>query len=201
VNTTTGTGNEQSPPFGIEGDRFQITTTVVPTSSDPGLASVTAFIINAENNQDVTSINKEGSGTETSIVNAGPGRFYLDLTTANADYAVVVEDCVGSDNGSGGGSGGGGGNNNRNDHNNRNNHYYRNDHSYRNNRNDHNDRNDLNRVAAVNRQYGEDDIIAKTIPNKGTLANTGGSPLILLACVVLLSTGILLGSSVIRRAL
>lgn len=31
VNTTTGTGNQQSPPFGIEGDSFQITITVVPT--------------------------------------------------------------------------------------------------------------------------------------------------------------------------
>jgi hypothetical protein len=32
VNTTTGTGNKQSPPFGIEGDRSRITITVVPTS-------------------------------------------------------------------------------------------------------------------------------------------------------------------------
>jgi hypothetical protein len=211
VNTTTGTGNQQSPPFGIEGDSFQITITVVPTSSDPDLAGVTASIINAENNQDVTSINKEASGTESSIVNAGPGRFYLDLNTANADYAVVVEDCVDSDDddgagggsGSGGGSGGGGGNNrNINDHNSHhhNSHHHNSHHHNRfhHNRFHHND--------AAHRQYTsersvEERVIKETIPNKGTLANTGGSPLILLACVVLLSTGLLMGSFVIRRAL
>ena len=63
MNTKTGTGNKQSPLIGIEGDRSRITITVVPTSSDPGLADATAFIVNAENNQDVTTVNKEGPGT------------------------------------------------------------------------------------------------------------------------------------------
>jgi hypothetical protein len=212
VNTTTGTGNQQSPTFGIEGDSFQITITVVPTSSDPDLAGVTASIINAENNQDVTSINKEASGTESSIVNAGPGRFYLDLNTANADYAVVVEDCIDSDDddsggggggsGNGDGSGGGGNNRNNNDHNSH--HHNRYHHNrYHHNRFHHNR---FHHNDAAHRQYTsersvEERVIKETIPNKGTLANTGGSPLILLACVVLLSTGLLMGSFVIRRAL
>jgi Domain of unknown function (DUF1996) len=204
VNTTTGTGNMQSPPFGIEGDRFQITITVVPTSRDPSLADVTAFIVNAENNQDVTSINKEGSGTETSIVNAGPGRFYLDLKTANADYAVVVEDCVGSDNGSGDGSGGGGGGGDggggNNDHNNRHHHNRHHHNRHHHNRHHHN-RFHQNAAHIQYERTVDERVIKETIPDKGTLANTGGSPLILLACVVLLSTGLLLGRSVIRRAL
>ena len=63
MNTKTGTGNKQSPLFGIEGYRSRITVTVVPTSSDPGLADATAFIVKAENNQDVTTVNIEGPGT------------------------------------------------------------------------------------------------------------------------------------------
>jgi hypothetical protein len=179
---------------------------------------VTASIINAENNQDVTSINKEASGTESSIVNAGPGRFYLGLNTANADYAVVVEDCIDSDdddsggNGDGNGDGSGGNNRNNNDHNSHHhNRYHHNRHHH--NRHHHNrfhhnrfHHNRFHHNDAAHRQYTsersvEERVIKETIPNKGTLANTGGSPLILLACVVLLSTGLLMGSFVIRRAL
>jgi hypothetical protein len=41
--------------------------------------------------------------------------------------------------------------------------------------------------------------MAGSIPNKGALGNTGGAELILLSGAVLLGTGVLLGSSVIRR--
>ena len=51
------------------------------------------------------------------------------------------------------------------------------------------------------RQYGEDEIIAKSIPKKRKLSNTGGAPLIVPAGAVLLSAGLLVGRSVIRRAL
>jgi hypothetical protein len=51
------------------------------------------------------------------------------------------------------------------------------------------------------RQYGEEEIIAKSIPKKRKLSNTGGSPLIVPAGALLLSAGLLLGRSVIRRAL
>ncbi len=102
VNTTTGTGDEQSPVFAIEGDSFRITTTVEPTSQDPGLASVSVGVV-AEGGEDVTLFDKEGGGTESSIVNAGPGNFFLDILAANANYAVVVEDCVGDSQDGGGG--------------------------------------------------------------------------------------------------
>jgi hypothetical protein len=92
VNTTTGTGDKQSPPFNITGGRFRVTVTVVAISSDPDLAGVSVYVVNDENNDTVTRIAKEGPGTESSVVNAGPGRFYLDLITANADYAITVED-------------------------------------------------------------------------------------------------------------
>jgi hypothetical protein len=55
--------------------------------------------------------------------------------------------------------------------------------------------------GAADNQYGEDKVVVKTIPDKSKLADTSGPPLILLAGATLLSTGLLLGSSVIRRSL
>jgi hypothetical protein len=54
--------------------------------------------------------------------------------------------------------------------------------------------------GAADHQYGNDDVIKGTIPDR-RLANTGGSPLILPAGALLLSAGLLLGRSVIRCAL
>jgi hypothetical protein len=54
--------------------------------------------------------------------------------------------------------------------------------------------------GAADHQYGNDDVIKGTVPDR-RLANTGGSPLILPAGALLLSAGLLLGRSVIRRAL
>ena len=55
--------------------------------------------------------------------------------------------------------------------------------------------------GAADHQYGKDKVVVKTIPDRGKLADTSGPPLILLAGATLLSTGLLLGSSVIRRGL
>jgi hypothetical protein len=53
--------------------------------------------------------------------------------------------------------------------------------------------------GAADNQYGKAELIDKTIPDKGALADTSGPPLILLAGAALLSTGLLLSRSVIRR--
>jgi len=50
------------------------------------------------------------------------------------------------------------------------------------------------------RQYAEEEVIRRTIPDR-RLSNTGGSPLILPASALLLGAGLLLGRSVLRRAL
>jgi hypothetical protein len=55
------------------------------------------------------------------------------------------------------------------------------------------------RQPAGRSQYGRDEVIRRTIPDR-RLSNTGGSPLILPAGAVLLSAGLLLGRSVIRGA-
>ena len=54
--------------------------------------------------------------------------------------------------------------------------------------------------GAADHQYGNDEVLRGTIPDR-RLSNTGGSPLILPASALLLGAGLLLGRSVIRRAL
>lgn len=113
VNTTTGSGDEQSSVFDITGQSFRVTIDVAPTSEDPDLAGVTVFV-NTEDDDSVTRIAKEGEGTEASIVNAGEDSFFLDILAANADYEITVEDCTG-DTGDGGDNDDSNDNNNGND--------------------------------------------------------------------------------------
>lgn len=96
VNTTTGSGDEQSPVFDITGGSFRVTIDVdaEPDLDDPSLAGVTVRV-RTENNDPVTTIAAEGDGTETSIVNAGKDSFFLDILAANANYEITVEDCTG----------------------------------------------------------------------------------------------------------
>lgn len=93
VESVSGTGDKQSPVFNITGESFRVTTTIRPGSIDPQLVVVTAFV-RTEDDEPVADFSKEGSGTDSSIINDGPGRFFLDLSTANADFTVKVEDCT-----------------------------------------------------------------------------------------------------------
>jgi hypothetical protein len=54
-------------------------------------------------------------------------------------------------------------------------------------------------ISPGQREYGEDEVIRNTIPKKGKLAGTGGATWIVPAGLLLLSTGLLLGCSGIRR--
>lgn len=95
VQTTSGTGNRETAPFQVTGDRFRITAAVAPQNptSDPFL-DVT---VERENGGFVSSFTVEQEGTESSLVNAGPGSFLLDIFTLNANYTIVVEDCAGDE--------------------------------------------------------------------------------------------------------
>jgi hypothetical protein len=50
--------------------------------------------VNKANGDIVTDFAQEGPGNDSSIVNAGPGDFFIETNPANASYAIVVEDCV-----------------------------------------------------------------------------------------------------------
>jgi hypothetical protein len=93
VNTTTGTGPKQSPPFRITGERFRISIANDATSQDPTLSGVSVWV-NKANGDSVTTFSLEGQGTDSSIINAGPGDFFIETNPANASYTIVVEDCV-----------------------------------------------------------------------------------------------------------
>ncbi len=98
VNTTTGTGDKESPVFAIEGDSLRLTVAVAATSQNSDDAFV-GISVRTEDDEGVGSFSKDGEGTESSIVNEGPGNFFLDILSANAEYTIVVEDCDGSDQG------------------------------------------------------------------------------------------------------
>ena len=104
VNTTTGSGDKQSSVFDVTGSSFRVTTSLTGDSE----FLFFSVDVNKENGGYATSIDRESYGTDSSIVNAGPGNFFLDILAANTNYTVTVEDCAGSAGGDGdtGGSGG-----------------------------------------------------------------------------------------------
>jgi hypothetical protein len=93
VNTTSGNGDKQSPVFNISGESFRVTTTL--ETNTPQTFAFGA-IVNKEGGGYVTTIGRESPGRDSSIVNAGPGRFFLDITSAYTNYVVTVEDCPGA---------------------------------------------------------------------------------------------------------
>jgi hypothetical protein len=83
----------QSPVFNITGESFRVTTTLETNS--PRFLGFDVFV-NKEGGQLVTSIGRESPGTDSSIVHAGPCRFFLAILAANPTYVVKDEDCTGS---------------------------------------------------------------------------------------------------------
>lgn len=69
-------------------------TTTLETNS-PRLFFFSADV-NRERGGYVTTISRESPGTDSSIVKAGPGGFFLDILAANTNYLVTVEDCPGA---------------------------------------------------------------------------------------------------------
>ena len=106
VNTTAGTGNKQSAIFATTGDFFRVTTALAATGDPQNIFF--SVDVNDENDRNVATIDREALGTDSSMVNAGPGRFFLDILAANVDYTIVVEDCGDDDNGGGDDNNGGG---------------------------------------------------------------------------------------------
>jgi hypothetical protein len=97
VGTVTGDGDKQSAVFGIRGSSFRITTSIA------GNPRFLFFSVDVKKDGGgyVTSIGRQSPGTDSSIVNAGPGNFFLDILAANTHYTITVEDCVGSSAGAG----------------------------------------------------------------------------------------------------
>jgi hypothetical protein len=93
INTTTGSDDKQSQPFQTTGDSFRVTTQITTTSQDPN-AGADADVM-SQDGQAIDTVGHDGAGSESSIVNAPPGSYSLDIGVDNADYTFTVEDCTG----------------------------------------------------------------------------------------------------------
>ncbi|TCJ16766.1 hypothetical protein E0L93_08560 [Rubrobacter taiwanensis] len=102
VQTFTGTGNQTTPVFNITGDSFRIsyTTTAGTVTGDGSQGVVFDVTVYDENDEFITSASQERAGSDSTFVNEGPGRFYLEIFSANAEWSVEVEDCTGRGRGS-----------------------------------------------------------------------------------------------------
>ncbi len=94
VGTIEGSGFRETAPFRITGERFRVTTTADPDAGASADVVLIGISIETAEGRIVGIISKEGPGTESAIQNDGPGDFVLGITSANASYSIVVEDCV-----------------------------------------------------------------------------------------------------------
>jgi hypothetical protein len=92
VNTTTGSEDRVSSPFRTTGDSFRVTTSITPTSQSPD-AGADADVTN-QDGEIIDMVGHDGEGSESSIVNAPPGTYSLDIGVDDADYTFTVEDCT-----------------------------------------------------------------------------------------------------------
>jgi hypothetical protein len=187
-------------------------------------ARVEVDVLDENGNRTGDNFTANGGNDVTETVPEGDGFFSLDIRADNASYNIRVEDCdpncnnpdfvrtftgrddqrtdefeifgnsfrlrIETDRVDG-----------NNNNNNRNRHHDRNRHHRHHDRDRHNNR--FFGRGAANQQYRserivEDRVIRETIPNKGTLANTGGVPLTGAAFLALASVG--LGVSILRFA-
>src|SRR5215217_261576 len=175
VKTFKGTTNKKpTDSFRIDGNHFRLRYTTDPNPAGTTKpVKVKVDVLDANRNSTNEGFTANDGNDATDNVPRGPGTFRLDITATNARYDITVEDCRGNDNNN---------NNNRNNKNNNN-----------------GNNNNANAQGAANRQYGEAEVIVRTIPNKGTLADTGGVPLVGVAFLALASVG--LGLSILRFAI
>jgi hypothetical protein len=93
INTTTGSDDKQSQTFQTTGDSFRVTTSITPTSQNPDAGADAD--VTSQDGQIVDTVGHDGEGSESSIVNAPPGTYFLDIGVDDANYTFTVEDCTG----------------------------------------------------------------------------------------------------------
>jgi hypothetical protein len=186
-----------------EGSRSQVSPGDVNIGAS-SRARVVVDVLDDNGNRTGEGFTANGGNDATANIPEGPGNFSLDITANNASYKITVEDCdptcsdfktLRTFKGT---------NDRRTDE------FaiagdsfrlrYETD-SVNRDRNRHRDHDrDRDRGAAV-RQYSrvEEEVIKDTIPDKGTLADTGGTPLVGVAFLALASVG--LGLSILRLAI
>jgi hypothetical protein len=87
-----GSGISQTPPFTIVGDRFRVNYAL--ETEDPDLSLFIVDVIDNDSQESVDFFSEETGESGSTLVNAGPGEFFLDISGANIRYTITVEDCV-----------------------------------------------------------------------------------------------------------
>src|SRR5215217_5421458 len=93
VETFTGNGIKQTPPFEVTSDQWRIRTNFESTTPDEQFRTFVIKAYNADDRNFQTFIALEGPGNEPFLVSAGAGRYYLDVRSANATWTITVEEC------------------------------------------------------------------------------------------------------------
>jgi hypothetical protein len=93
VETFTGNGIKQTPPFEVTSDTWRIRTNFESTTPDEGFRNFEIKAYNADNRNFQTFLALEGPGNEPFLVSAGAGRYYLAVRSANATWTITVEEC------------------------------------------------------------------------------------------------------------
>jgi hypothetical protein len=93
VETFTGNGIKQTPPFEVTSDQWRIRTNFESTTPDEQFRTFEIKAYNADDRNFQTFIALEGPGNEPFLVSAGAGRYYLDVRSANATWTITVEEC------------------------------------------------------------------------------------------------------------
>jgi hypothetical protein len=93
VETFTGNGIKQTPPFEVTSDQWRIRTNFESTAADEGFRTFVIKAYNADDRNFQTFLALEGPGNEPFLVSAGAGRYYLDVRSANATWTITIEEC------------------------------------------------------------------------------------------------------------
>jgi hypothetical protein len=93
VETFTGEGIKQTPPFTVNSDTWRLSYSFESNTDVQNVSAFNITIYNADTDEFVNIITLENPGSDTSFVNAGAGSYYLDIGSANATWEVTVEDC------------------------------------------------------------------------------------------------------------
>lgn len=97
IDTFEGKGDQQTDTFGTTTDSFRVSFETKSTTDDPTDGLLFVDVINADKPDDipVASLSTNGSGTGETFANAPPGTYFLDISAANVDYTITVEQCEG----------------------------------------------------------------------------------------------------------
>ena len=86
-----GNGMKQTQTFSIRSSEWRISwKTTREAFAGAGILQV--YVYGAAGELVSLAANRQGVGSDVSYVHAQPGRFYLDIGSANVDWEVVVED-------------------------------------------------------------------------------------------------------------